>query len=377
MCNRRISLILNDLRMGGSERQSLLLAPYLIGQGWSVTVASLAGPGPLQQSFAELGAECRTMHLRYPWSLYYFPFYLFRLIIFLRSLRPDVILPYTSMPNVYCSLIWKWTSARLCIWNQRSAGVGRLHSFLEKIAVQKASGFIANSASGRDFLERELGVPLEKVNVIHNGVLMPDSHVPRGQWRTKLKLSCNDIIACMIGNFRAPKDHATLIQAWARVVKQYDSSKGRPVLLLVGRNDETEEVFKRQVTRLKLDNFVHFLGYQPDVFSVLQDTDLGVFSSLNEGLPNGVLECMAAGLPLVATELPGVRECLPREQFSYLAQPGNADEFAQKILRLITDTMERKRLGELNRNRVATQFSVDSMARTTLKVIEQELTLLC
>jgi hypothetical protein len=70
MCNRRISLILNDLRMGGSERQSLLLAPYLIGQGWSVTVASLAGPGPLQQSFAELGAECRTMHLRYPWSLY-------------------------------------------------------------------------------------------------------------------------------------------------------------------------------------------------------------------------------------------------------------------------------------------------------------------
>ena len=377
MYNRRILLILNDLRMGGSERQLLLLAPYLIDQGWSVTVVSLAGQGPLHQNFAESGVECRTIHLRYPWSLYHLPFYLLRLLFFLRSLRPDVILPYTSVPNVYCSLIWKRTSARLCIWNQRSAGVGRLRPFLERIAVQQASGFISNSTSGRDFLEHELGVPPEKVNVIHNGVLLPGCDAPKGQWRIKLNLSRNDIIACMIGNFRAPKDHATLIQAWARVVNQYDSFKGRPVLFLVGRNDTTEEVVKHQVARLKLDNFVHFLGYQPDIFSVLQDTDLGVFSSLSEGLPNGVLECMAAGLPFVGTDLPGVRECLPWEQFPYLAQSGNADEFAHKVLRLITDKKERKQLGELNRSRIATQFSVESMAHKTLQAIEQKRILLC
>jgi len=245
--------------MGGSERQLLLLAPYLIDQGWSVTVVSLAGQGPLHQNFAESGVECRTIHFTLSLEPVSSSFLSAEtVILFWRSLRPDVILPYTSVPNVYCSLIWKRTSARLCIWNQRSAGVGRLRPFLERIAVQQASGFISNSTSGRDFLEHELGVPPEKVNVIHNGVLLPGCDAPKGQWRIKLNLSRNDIIACMIGNFRAPKDHATLIQAWARVVNQYDSFKGRPVLFLVGRNDTTEEVVKTPGCPIKIRQLCSF-----------------------------------------------------------------------------------------------------------------------
>lgn len=366
----RVVILMNDMQLGGAERQALHLAVGLRARGRDVVVVALGAPGSLQQTCAEMGLPCESCRLTHPLSVYYTPLNLARAAQFLRRLRPDAVVGYTSVPNLYGALTWRWAGAKRFVWNQRSAGLYRPNRLLERVAVRRSRVFVANASSGVDFLVRDLKASSDAVHRVPNGIALPASRTRTGEWRRKLGVADADVVACMVGNVRAPKDHAGLLDAWRLVRRQCEAKGIQAALWLVGRVHGDGEAVRRRETEPALAGSVRFLGFQEDVYGILADADIGVFASRSEGQPNGVLECMAMGLPVAATDLAGVRDCMGAEQTAYLSPAGDVYGLAENILCLVMDKAERDRLGAANRTRVERAFSIPAMVDRMTALID-------
>ena len=368
--NRRILFVLNELRIGGAETQALLLADVLRRNGWDPRLLGLANPGPLQDRCAERGIRCLFRSFRYPWSRYYRPLYYLKMWGVLLTQRPAVVLSYTSVPNVLCGRVWKWAGIRGCIWNQRTAGCDRMPLGPEKAAARHASLFISNSQAGAEYLVRELGVDASRIRVVGNGIEIVDpAPETRRAVRRELSIEENAFVACMIGNLRAPKDQETLIRAWPAVADHFRRQNRTAYLLLAGRIHEEYGHLVALAETLNGSGAVRFLGYRPDVQDLLRAVDMCTFSSDSEGLPNGVLECMAAGLPVVATDLADIRACLPERQRGGLVPPKSPGRFAETIIRT-SEPADMLRAGDANREHVRRLYSVERLGRETAALIE-------
>jgi len=356
----KIIMLHQSLEMGGAERQGLLLARWLKeNHGSDIEVWGLEHPGPV--------ASCCDHH-GIPWRLVPWDWRgngkgiltgLLRLLLALRRAKPDVLLPYTMPPNIACGLFWRWVGAKTCIWNQRDEGRQRFVPCLERFAVRNTPWFISNSFHASCFLMEDLAVRHERVEVIHNGIEMAPPALDRTVWRKRLGISQENLVACMVANLHTFKDHPTLLRAW-RLVKD-GSGKSCPILLLAGHDYGIGAELLAMAAQLELTGQVRFLGHVQDIPGLLKASDIGVFSSLKEGVPNGVLECMATGLPVVATDIPGIREALGAENKCFLAEPENPAAMAGPVLRLLHDQDLRQSVGQRNLERVREEFSKERM----------------
>jgi glycosyltransferase involved in cell wall biosynthesis len=368
----RVIIVIGRLELGGAERQAILLAQHIaLEHKAEVEVWGFGEPGRAAELCEEHGITWRSAPIPLPWSrgrLEQFK----RLIAFARALRatrPDVILPFMFLQSVTCGLVWRLTGARACVWNQRCEGLDRLGRRAEKLAVRFTPEFIANSEHGANFLIDKIGVPKDSVTVIHNGVQLAPPQYDRVGWRAQLRISDDSFVACMVANLQTFKDHATLLRAWRIVVDRLKREGREAVLLLAGRFDETHIDLKALAYDLDLQDTVRFLGPVQDVSGLLGAVDLGVHSSVYEGCPNGVLECMSAGLAVAGTDCAGIREAVGPAGFAYLAPPRDADALAEKIVSLAFDNEQRRRAGEANLQRIATEFTPKKMYDSTLAVI--------
>ncbi len=370
----RVILIQQSLEMGGAERQALLLARHLATQpGVQVEYWGFGPEGAASASARDLGIPARSIDCSWKGSRWQRLAALLRLTAALRRARPDVLLPYTMPPNVLCSLVWRHTRARACLWNQRDEGRQRFSPRLERRAARRASAFLSNSSAGRDFLQRELGVP--GVHVILNGVELPEPAEDRASWRARLGVSGDALVACMVANLHAYKDHETLLHAWSRVLaaRAGDGAAAAPVLVLAGRPAGTQDRLGALTDELGIRHAVRYTGAVRDVAGLLHASDLVVFSSRFEGCPNAILEGMAAGLPVVATDISGSRDALG-DQVEVLAPPGDADALAQRILALMNDPGLRRAHARRNLERARTVFAPDRMCRETTELLRRCLT---
>lgn len=366
---RRVIFVLGNLELGGAERQALILARHLVShEQATVEVWGFNKSGPVANICEQHGIT---------WKVVPYPFKagpskrltnLLKLSRLLRAARPDILLPYTLVPNVACGLIWKRTGARVCVWNQRDEGLFSLDGKWERWSLRRTSHFISNSQAGARFLTGRYSVDPGKVRVIKNGI---DHHTPkldRRAWRERLEIDESSFVACMVANLHNNKDHATLLNAWREVVMKLDREA---VLVLAGRYDVEYESLVALARELKVDRNVRFAGHITDVPGLLSAVEIGVFSSRSEGCPNGVLECMAAGLAVVGTDIEGVREIVSPNGFHLLAPPGDASELAQIIVRLADDPGSCSTIGERNRSRVREQYNAQRMCEETVACLEE------
>ena len=131
-------------------------------------------------------------------------------------------------------------------------------------------------------------------------------------------------------------------------------------MFLAGRFDHKYEELKLQAQELNIESNVRFLDQVDDIAGLLSVTDLGVFSSRFEGCPNGVLECMNAELPMVATDIIGIREALG-DDYPYLAAISDYQAFANHILTFIDNDDLRGKIAQMNLRRAEQEFSPQKM----------------
>ena len=371
---KRVVIVLGPLELGGSERQALLFARYLKERQADVHVWGTMGvPGRLAALWDDYAI---------PWRIVSEPWVdgrgqrlkaLKGFATELRHARVEILLPYMEMPNLVCGIVWRFTGAKVCVWNQRDDGVARIRTRYEQIAIRSTPRFISNSTHGAEHLIRDRGVSAARVKVIHNGVELSPPIEERSAWRRRLRLSDQTFAVVMVANLTQFKDHATLLRAWRIASDKLRAENRIAVLLLAGRKDEMYDGLIAQANELGISDTVIFLGQVSDVSGLLSSVDAGVFCSRSEGSPNSVLEYMAAGLPVIGTDIPAMREGLPAASHGLLAAVGDSQTLASHIARLAEDEALRAQLGQLNRQRIETEFTPAKMCEETVSVIEEML----
>lgn len=372
--NKRVVIVLGTLAIGGTERQALYLAEHLVNEEKShVEVLGLSRHGLAAKRLDQLGITWKIVPFRWPCRKLTLLKTLPRFLWQLRQARPDIILSYNSWANIACGLTWRLSGARTCIWNQRDVGhdLPKGNKLEEKYASRLVSGFISNSEAGAGVLANRLNIDRKRISVIHNGVRFRPRVKKLPNVRSFIGVDQNCLLSCMVANLRYPKDHETLVLAWRKVVDRMDQEGKAAILLLVGRFEDMYGPTKSLVDRLNLRYNVRFMGEIGDVEGILAQVDLGIFVSLAESFPNAVLECMAARLPLVATDIPGIREAVGPGGYEYLVPARNYEILAQRIIVFLTNPTLRSAVGKRNLRRVNQEFSLDEMLELTVGTIDE------
>lgn len=365
-----ILIVLRSLEVGGSQRQAILLARELRDTyGARVAIWTLERGGALAEELATAGIPWENhAAVAGRYGLGKMPA-LLALIRAIRRWHPDAILSFNDFPNKVCGAIWPWAGAKTCIWNQRDEGREVTGRLLERQALRRVRVFAANSSQGAAFLTGQFGIPGSRICIIPNGVQLASPKQTRGKWRSELGLAEQAVVVTMVANLHRYKDHQTLLAAWAQVQEQ---SAGAVHLVLAGRPGDTAELLQDLCRRQHLETSVHFIGLTDDVAGLLGASDISVFSSQLEGMPNAVLEGMAAGLPVVATRIAGSEQALGTD-YPLLVPPGDAQALAGALRTLIGDESLRRQLGTRNQARARSEFSVARLGQRYMDLLRSHL----
>jgi len=355
IAGRRIALIFGSSGIGGAERQGLVLARGLRDRhGCLVTVCFPGAPGPVADLCAQAGLAWVAAPTR-PESRFGVVSAVKARIAarqVLRQVAAEACIGLTSPGNLVAAAAGRMAAVPV-IWGQRDEGLAAFPAWLERQGLARCAAAVANGPGAQARL-RELGVRAERLHLIANGIAIPDAggDAAADAWRGKLGLSATDQVVVMVANLTRNKDHATVLRAWAAVEQRRTGAH----LLFAGKDGDGAAAVRALVATLGLAR-VHCLGAVADVPGLCRHCDLAVFSSRSEGLPNGVLEPMAAGLAVVASDIPGCRAALGNGPFF---APGDGAGLADLVTGLLNDDHRRVALGAANRARIAAEFSPEA-----------------
>lgn len=350
----RVLLCVTELEPGGAERTLVTLAERLLRERWEPVVCVLATEpqsprDALVRRLHEANIPVYFLGTRGLWDL---PRTLWRFRDLLRTLRPTLVQTFLFHATMVATLVAGPMGIPICtgirVADRRSKGRLWLERFVTKRWVRRA---VCVSRSVADF-SIENGWPEKKVLVIPNSVEIPpiaERRFSRGDEPIRLTA---------VGRLTYQKGFDWLLEAFALWCRE--DSRRTGTLRIVGAGEE-EATLRGMADRLRLQDRVVFTGWRPDVARILREqTDLFVLSSRWEGMANVVLEAMAQGLPILATDVEGVRELLDPTQ---IVPFGETTLWRDRCRALCEDPAQMDAMGRRNRARVAVDYSVDTMVQ--------------
>ncbi len=223
--------------------------------------------------------------------------------------------------------------------------------------------FIAVSCAVADHYSQVLHIPREKIEIIPNGfpvktlIRNPALDVP--SVRRTLGFAAEDFLLLHVGRFVRQKGHMHLLRAVQELTRRGLKFK----LLLLGQGPMRAEL-ESFLGLHHLDELVKICApvSHPELLKVLQASDLFVFPSVSEGFGMAAGEAMCMGVPVVASNLPGIASLIEDEVSGVLVPPGDPEALATAIERLATDPATRYRLAAEARKRIEQEFSIEKIA---------------
>ena len=203
--------------------------------------------------------------------------------------------------------------------------------------------------SVRRALIKNEGLPEDRVEVIYNGVdLKPfaavrDDNLLRAEMRAELGLNDQDFVVLQVARLNPLKDHLTAVRAIERFVESDQIRSGRRVHLLLAGEGERRGLNEQVIRDRTLEGHVTLLGARRDVPQLLAASDAFLLSSISEGIPLTLIEAMAAGVPVVSTDVGGIGEVVTDGETGLLAPTGDDTRLAAQ-LESLTDASLRNHL---------------------------------
>jgi glycosyltransferase involved in cell wall biosynthesis len=345
----RIAFCITDLDPGGAERALVQLVKGLDRNRWEPAVFCLAGHGALADELLAAGTKVMCLGARH-WSSIWV---ILRLARELRRFQPTIVQTFLFHANLAGRLAARSAGVDKVVAGIRVAEKrSRIPLWLDHWTNRLVTTNICVSQAVADFSITQAGLAPEKIVVIPNGVdvrKFADAHpsdlrpfgIPEGS-----------PVLLTIGRLDRQKGLTDLIEAAALVAARFPAVH----FLLVGEGPERSAI-ERLIGEKGMAERVHLAGWRPDVPKLLATGFGVVLSSHWEGMPNVVLEAMAAGLPVVATGVEGTAELVMDGQTGVLVPIKSPQALAEAIGRLLADPVSSKALGAAGRERVTAQFS--------------------
>ncbi|MCA9049259.1 MAG: glycosyltransferase [Planctomycetaceae bacterium] len=217
--------------------------------------------------------------------------------------------------------------------------------------------FVAVGQAVRQALIDNEGLPAERINVIYNGIPLAAFAAAKqtedvGAVREELGFGANDFVVVIVARLDQIKDHSTALRAVARAAEQVPEIR----LLIVGDGPERTGI-ESEIQRLEIGRVVRLAGTRRDVPRLLAAADVGLLTSVSEGIPLSLIEGMAAERPVVSTDVGGVSEVVDAEHTGLLVPAGDDQALSDVLVRLAGDSLLRQKLGAAGRRRAESLFS--------------------
>jgi glycosyltransferase involved in cell wall biosynthesis len=373
----RVLQLISGFWEGGSERQAVQLTRLLLESGrYHVEVACLYGGGPLRGEVERLGFEEIP---EFPLNSFYDRnafVQLGRFRRFLREREIDVVHAHEFYTNIFgmTGASLARTPVRIASRRETTGTRTPLQKRVERGAYKLAHAIVANAGAVREQLIAE-GIGAKKIEVIHNGLdaarVAPDASMPRADAFAVCGLpraAEGRRLVTIVANLRLEvKDHPTFLRAARRVREAVPEA----AFVLAGEGELTESL-RAFAAELGLgEQDVFFTGRCERIAELLAASEVCVLSSKAEGFSNAILEYMAAGRPVVATDVGGARETVVEGETGYLVAAGDDEALAARIVALLKDAGRAREMGERGRRIVEEKFSCAAQVERTEKLYER------
>ncbi|WP_331233139.1 glycosyltransferase [Natronorarus salvus] len=349
-----VSLFLPSLNQGGAKRVMLNVADYLHTSGYRVEIVLARKEGEFLAHVPQ-GIEVRSFEKRVSRTVT-------DLIQYLHRREPKVLLSTIHSTNVVAT--WAGVLARTStdvvlreattISNQRNEfenGLERLISPVVKYTYPFADRYVAISDGVKSDLVRHTGVQTDEVRTIYNPIYTPEIAKRANEPVDHPWFDADHDVLLGVGRLTMQKDFATLIRAFSRVRRYRDAR-----LIILGEGDRRGEL-ERLTERTGLTDVIDLPGYVENPYKYMAKSDLFVLSSAWEGFGNVIVEAMACGTPVVATDCEsGPAEILDEGSYGRLAPVGDPTALADSIVDSLNEPDEPDRLRER-----AAEFSTDEI----------------
>jgi glycosyltransferase involved in cell wall biosynthesis len=311
------------------------------------------GDGPVRAAAAELGVPFFPLHhVRRALSPVHDPLGLAELVRLFRRVRPDIVHLNSSKAGVLGRLAGVLALVPIRVFTAHgwafkatTGASAKLYLVADRLVRPMTTMVVCVSET-----ERRAGLAA-RVCTVEGSIVIPNAVEVGELRRDTFNRTSPGALIVSVGRLAEPKDFSTLVEALSRV----DAGAAR--LRILG-DGPLREALTSQIEGLGLDGSVELAGEVTDVGRHLHEADVFVLSSRSEGMPISVLEAMAAGLPVVATDVGGLSEVVLDGETGILVPAGDTDAMASRLSALVADADLRQRLGDAGHSRAQDLFSL-------------------
>jgi glycosyltransferase involved in cell wall biosynthesis len=346
-----VSQFVDDLKVGGMEQISVMLANGLAKAGYDSNIICSRGKGRLLKKISpEVNCWCADRKSR--WDIKG----IIRIAKYIEAGGFDIVHTHNHYSSYLLRLV-------LCISKHKPLHVVHYHrgqAILEKrltlydrLLLKNADAHIAVSEELRDRTMKLLSPPGKRCVFIPNGIDLQPPHPP---W-------VGQPTVVQVGSLRHPKSHSTAMRAAALLCVSIPDLKWKCVgKIPEQRNDYINEVLKL-ITKLRLKTCVKLTGESDNVRSKLRQAHVGVITSEAEGLPVALLEYMAEQLPVVVTDVGQCGAIVREAKSGSVVPPGDSKKLANAIFDIFSNPESARKMGENGRSYVKRYFSIEAMVQ--------------
>jgi glycosyltransferase involved in cell wall biosynthesis len=345
--------VVGNFVAGGAERHLLEMWRRIDRDRFDVEIVCMHARGLFLEEVLALGIPVRDLEIG---RRIYGPAGvrgLWRLARHMHRFKPAVVHSYLFGPNLLAAVAGRLSRVPAVVIAKRNIDAFETP---RQVAVQRFSARLATQVTAVSEAVADtvvaLGVPRDRVTVIPNGVDADRFDA------TTYGIQNGVAVIGSVGCLAPRKDYVTLLDALVRLDQRGIAWRAD----LVGEGPERERL-EQHALRLGLGERVRFLGERDDIEALLPTFDVFVLSSREEGIPNALLEAMAAGRPAVATAVGGTAEVMSDGETGWVVTAASPAALADALAQALTDRDEAERRGRAARRRVMDEMGIDAMVR--------------
>lgn len=344
-----------------SSANTLLRERVLAMRAIGVDNRIICMDGPYVQPLRDAGVPVETARLPRGLNPVKVVVSLIEIVRYLRREKPDLVHTHCSVPGLIGRLAARLAGVPVVFhtvhgfhFHDGSRGPTRwFYVWIERLAGLLTDRLLSQNRADMEQALRYGIVPAARLQYIGNGVALERFQPPASR-----PASEDGVIITCVARMEAVKNHMLLLEA-ARLLK----ARGERFQVWLVGGGELRAQYEAMSEDWGLSANIRFLGYRDDIPGLLAQSDIGVLTSLKEGIPRAVLEAMAMSLPVVATRVSGTREVVCDGESGFLVEPDDVHSLASALSRLIADPALRTRLGARGRELVVERFNEADIVR--------------
>ena len=353
--------------LAGTEIATYNIAKYLARSGHEVHVITSLDEGLPKESM-EKGFYVHRIFLRKIRFIGIMSFWI-KIFWHLKKIKPDIVHVQSIGIGIPAFLSKKILKKPYIVWGRGSDIYlpDKFTKSISKLVLKNADAVIALTEDMKREIKKIYG---RDIFVIPNGIdLNKFNNLSKETLRKRLEIKEDEKIITFVGTLRIVKGVKYLIKAMKIIKQKSPDTK----MMLVGDGEEREEL-ESLVEELGLKERVKFIGrvQNEEIPQYMVASDVFVLPSLSEGFPVTVLEAMASGVPMIATNVGGLPEIIKDGENGFLVEPKNPEEIAEKVLLLLEDDKLRERISRNNKKK-AKGYSWDSAVEKLEEVYQNHL----